>query len=484
MFLAAIVVVALFAALALFAGFEGGVAAVRSGHAEAVARDVFSIVFLQAILVSNLTGLGMAAIFSETELRRYPLTTLDRLIARHVIAILDPFWLLYLSLYLGLSMGLFVAGNGSIASAAGAALLLFLCDYVAARVVGLAMHHLAAGGARFLAAALVAVAAIVLVARTNGALYPWLEFTPPFAAAKAMARGGFSGPLTILAWLGVLLPALPWLEQRPTRQQRRGSGAIVWDSFFDRVGRRFGPSLGPLVAFWLRFTCRNIITRRFMWLLLPVSSIIAYTFYIDQHANDAYGLFLTSLGALPLATALVPGRIAVNQFGYLSGGLRRLLLLPVSPSSLLRSSSYACALLSLAMLPVALTFWIIVAPYPFDWRMIVMLVCSALNGIFFFHAGGAWVSVYDPSCGNYYLRFGNDQSFGGFLVFMANPVGAMAVPGVVGAVWPSASSPATWWTLFPFPAIGVAVYFATLAVVGTRFTERQERILAVMEQRD
>lgn len=272
MFLAAIVVVALFAALALFAGFEGGLAAVRSGRAEAVARDVFSIVFLQAVLVSNLMGLGMAAIFSETELRRYPLTALDRLIARHAIAILDPFWLLYLSLYLGLSLGLFVGGNGSVASTAGAALLLFLCNYVAARVVGLAIHHLAAAGARILVAgALVTAVAIALVARANGSFYPWLEITPAFAAAHALAKGGFAGPLIILAWLGVLLSALAWLEQRPARQQRRTSGAIVWDSFFDRAGRRFGPSLGPLVAFWLRFACRNVITRRFMWLLLPVS---------------------------------------------------------------------------------------------------------------------------------------------------------------------------------------------------------------------
>ena len=171
--------------------------------------------------------------------------------------------------------------------------------------------------------------------------------------------------------------------------------------------------------------------------------VIAYTFYIVEHPREPYGLLLTSLGALPLATALLPGRIAVNQFGYLGGGLRRLLLLPVRPSSLLRSASYTCTLLSLAMLPVALTVWSIVVPYPFDWRMIVMLACSALTGIFFFHAAGAWVSVYDPSHGNYFLKFGNDQSFGGFLVFMANPVGAMAVPGLVGAVWPSVASPAS-----------------------------------------
>ena len=484
LFLAGGIVLGTFAALALFAGLEGGVAAVRAGRAEAVARDAFSIIFLQAMLISNLMGLGMAAIFSETELRRYPLTDLDRLVARHVIAILDPFWLLYLFLYLGLSLGLFVTGNGSAAAMAGVALLLFLCNYVAARVVGLATHHLATAGARFLAAgALVAAVAIVWAARAHGPFYPWLEFTPPFAAANAITQGGFSGPLTILAWLGVLLPLLAWLEQRPTRQ-RRVSGAVAWDRFFDRAGRRFGPSLGPLVAFWLRFTCRNIITRRLMWLALPVSSYIAYVFSQAEHAHDPNGLFVCSLGALPLAVLMAPGRIAVNRFGLLGGGFRRLLLLPIQPSALLRSATYACTLLSLAMLPVALTFWVIVAPHRFDWRMIVMLACSALTGISFLHAAAAWASVYDPSRGNYFLRLGNDLSFGANVVFMAVPVGAMAVPIVVGKVWPSTTSPASWWMLLPFPVIGAAVYFATLAALGTGFTRRRERILAVVEQKD
>lgn len=113
-----------------------------------------------------------------------------------------------------------------------------------------------------------------------------------------------------------------------------------------------------------------------------------------------------------------------------------------------------------------------------------MLACSALTGIFIFQAAAAWASVYDPSRGNYFLRFGNDSSFGANLVFMANPIGAMAVPAALGKVWPSVASPDSWWMLLPFPAIGVAVYFATLAVVGTGFARRKERILAVAEQKD
>jgi hypothetical protein len=87
----------LVAAFVLSGGFAGALAMVRSGQAERMAQGALSMLFFQAILVANLLGLGMNAIFSERELRRYPLTAVDRLLAPHVIAILDPFWSLYLA---------------------------------------------------------------------------------------------------------------------------------------------------------------------------------------------------------------------------------------------------------------------------------------------------------------------------------------------------------------------------------------------------
>jgi hypothetical protein len=172
LFLAGILVFGLFAALVLFGGIAGGLIAVRSKGAERMAQGALSMLFFQSILVANLLGMGMNAIFSETELRCYPLTAVDRLVSRHLIAILDPFWFVYLAFYLGLALGLFFFGAGGVLPATAAALLLLLCNYAAARGAGLAIERLTvrtAGTEILIAGALLAVLAIALAAHAISA---------------------------------------------------------------------------------------------------------------------------------------------------------------------------------------------------------------------------------------------------------------------------------------------------------------------------
>jgi len=123
-------------------GFGAALLAVRSGKAEIVARAVLGGIFLEGVLASAILGFGLNAIFSDLELRRYTLRASDRWIARHLIGIADPFWLLFLALDLGLALGLYVAGAGSFWFGLIAVLLLFLCNYVLARVVALAIDRM------------------------------------------------------------------------------------------------------------------------------------------------------------------------------------------------------------------------------------------------------------------------------------------------------------------------------------------------------
>jgi hypothetical protein len=112
------------------------------------------------------------------------LTALDRLLARHAIAILDPFWFIYLAFYLGSALGLTVSSSGVVLQATGAACLLLLCNYVAARVVALAVDHLTvrrAGTEILVVSAMAAAFIIAFVVRALGAgtaqiedFYPWL----------------------------------------------------------------------------------------------------------------------------------------------------------------------------------------------------------------------------------------------------------------------------------------------------------------------
>src|SRR5678816_1103384 len=74
--------------------------------------------------------------------RRYPLTARERELARHLTGILDPFWFLFLALELGLALGLYGLGKGSFWLGFIGVLLLFVCNYLVARVVGLFIDHL------------------------------------------------------------------------------------------------------------------------------------------------------------------------------------------------------------------------------------------------------------------------------------------------------------------------------------------------------
>ena len=103
---------------------------------------MLTALFLEAVLAANILGFGMNAIFSDTELRRYPLTALDRRLARHLTGIVDPFWFLFLALELGLAVGLYVLGAGSFWFGLIAVLLLFVSNYLLARVVGLFIDRL------------------------------------------------------------------------------------------------------------------------------------------------------------------------------------------------------------------------------------------------------------------------------------------------------------------------------------------------------
>src|SRR5947209_2394406 len=68
-------------------GFGAAMLAVRSGKAEKVAQAILGGIFLEAAFASNVLGFGLNAIFSDLELRRYPLRAVDRRLARHLTGI-------------------------------------------------------------------------------------------------------------------------------------------------------------------------------------------------------------------------------------------------------------------------------------------------------------------------------------------------------------------------------------------------------------
>ena len=499
LFVAGYLLLVLILALLAAGGFGAGVAAVRIGKAQMVAQVVLSAVYLQALITTVMLGFGVNAVFSETELRRYPVTARERWLARHCIGILDPFWLLILVLDLGLLFGIYLFGNISFGLGLAGVLLLFLSNYLLARVIALIVERAAKGKT----GSLLLMSIVILLSFLPGALAPILEknhalaqgllqvlrFTPAFGAAAAVTGSGaaaWSGLALVSCWLLAFLAALVTLERRPAARPRAAvSTSIAWESRFERIGALFGPENASLVAFWLRFYVRNNRFRTLYVLTLPLATFLTYNLsQVGRHsAHGPRSFFLAALGAFPVASFMGTSRIAVNQFGYAGGAFRRLLLLPGNPAAALRAGSYAGVLLASTLVILATAVWLVFAPVPFDARMLFLLVGSGLAGLFLFHGVGLWASIYGPKQGKYDASFGNDMSAMGNSVVIGGMVGSMFLPQVLSRTTPALVDPANWWLAVPLVVAAAAFYRVSLRLTGTRFTARRERLMAIVEGR-
>jgi len=482
-------------ALLTAGGFAAGIVAIRAGQAEKITQAVLSVLFLQGVLAANILGFGLNAIFSDTELRRYPLDALHRRLASHVIGILDPFWFLFLALEFGLAAGVSVLGAGSFWRGTIAVILLFVCNYLAANVVALFVDRLIKrkGGAAILIVLILALALGPSLAapifKKNPTIVPALierlQYTPPFGAAAAIVHSGMAavyGLATIVAWILALAALLAALENRAPQRQAAASVGISWDSAYDRAGGLFGPRIGPFVGHWLRFYARNNRTRIMAMISLPLFGFITVRTAGRLGPN---GLFIAALGTFPIATFLWTSRIAVNQFGYVGGAFRRYFLLPVESGVILRAASYASVLLGALVLPIVLLAWTIFAPRPSDRqmfpRMLVMLACSGITGLLVFNALGIWITLFNPRRGKYNASFGNDLSLGGNILVVGGVLAAFLLPALLYKAWPAAVSPDSWWIVLPLPLLAAAFYLGTLKAAGPIFTTRREKLLAVVE---
>jgi len=235
-----------------------------------------------------------------------------------------------------------------------------------------------------------------------------------------------------------------------------------------------------LVAHWLRFYGRNPRTRAMSLIALPLFTVITVG---SSQRLGPNGLFVAALGTFPMATFLGSARIALNQFGYVGGAFRRYFLLPTDPATTLRAASYASVTLGSVVVPVGLLAWTIFSPLPFDPRMLAMLFCSAVSGLFVLNSIGVWVTLFNPRRGNYTAVMGNDLSLGGNITLIGGMIIALFTPQALYVGLRPAVSPESWWMILPLPLLAIAAYLATLKAAGPIFATRREKILAIVEGR-
>jgi hypothetical protein len=493
LFIVGYLLFALVVALLSAGGFGAGMVAVRTGQAEMVAQIVLGSLFLQAVLGTVIMGFGMNATFSDFELRRYPVGALERRLTRHLVGIVDPFWFLVLALELGLAVGLYAMGAASFWLGTIAVLLLFVCNYLFARVFGVLVDRMMqnkAGGAAMLVlifAFSLGAGQIPLYLKHNpaaaSALLRALAYTPPFGAAAAMVPARITGFSVMLLWLFGLVLALVALERRPAVQrQKLETTAMKFSSPFDRPAAWFGAEDAPLVAHWLRFYVRNNRFRTLTLISLPLVGFLTYNFSRPKtgFGGDVFLIALGTFGIVSFGTS----RFAVNQFGYVGGGFRRFFLLPSDPAATLRAGSYASLLLGVPFIPLAALGWILLAPVPFDARKVFMLMCSATGGMFLYHAIGLWASIYGPRRGNYYANLGNDLSLFGNLVMIGGMVVFLSLPHLLKNLAPALVSPDYWWWALAPVLAAALLYKISLRVAGRAFSQRREQLMAVAEGRD
>jgi hypothetical protein len=495
LFFAGYLLLVLVIALLGTGGIGAGAVAIRSGRGTVVAGALLTAIFAQGLLASVILGFGMANIFSDLALRRYPLRAAERRVTCHFIGIADPFWLLFFVLDLGVAFGLYLFGAGAFWFGLAAVLLLFVCNYIAAQLLGTLVQRLA--GRKF--GSVIMLGAVIGLGITPALLQPVIkkhpailvtlkhvwELTPPAAAGLAMTH--FDLPalqsIGLLAlWAAALLALLVLLERRPVKVAVARDTKIVWEGRMDRLGSVFGPQLGPLVAHWMRFYFRNNRFRTIYPLALPLTAFLLFFFSRPDARHGFMGAPLpVALAVFGILGFIGTGQFAVNQFGYVGGGFRRFLLLPTDPAAAFRAGSYMFVSLSGALILPAAILWALFAPIPSSGFMLAMLVGCSVASLFLFHSAALWTSILGARRGNYKQPLGNDLSLAGNIAVLGGTLGWLFLPQfLLGRTAPERVL-AYWW-ITPLAAVAALVFYTVSLRLTTKlFLARREELMALME---
>lgn len=493
MVLFAVGYLAVVTAALLFAlgGFGAAAAAVRVGRASVVAATVLTGVYLNVAFASVFLGIGAHAALSETTLRRYPLSRASRVAVQHVTALLEPLWIVTLTMALGLAVGFPMMGMGSEWFGVPAALLFVIATYLLASLItrlgewvlsmpGGLLLTIVAGTGLMVAAPLAPAWLAKMSARPGGLPFSaMIELTPPFAAAQAMtavtSSTAFTGVVLLLAWCGSLAALLTGAYHLPRRSPSTSDAPARWEHPADRVAVLFGPTLAPLAGKMLRYYLRSPQTRYNYPLALPLLGVMIAT-------NADRDPFLFALAVAPALTTLATGTLSLNLFGFDGHGFRRYFLLPVRAVDVLRTAALVSLIPGALLLAIGFVAWLALAPDPVTLRMAGMLLCAGFGGSLFFSALALWTTLLAPRAIPFDLMFGNKLSPAANLLFVL--VMVVFFGGYIAlAAFGIDSVLKAWWVPPLFLGAAAGFYVSTLRVGARVLVARREQMLATIEGR-
>jgi hypothetical protein len=476
----------------LFLGGVGGAAAaIHAGKAELVLRIALGGFFLTSLLASVMLGMGVAPAFSDAALRRFPLGPRDRFAFRHVTAILEPLWLLVLALDVGLGAGCALLGAGTAFVALPAAVLLLGSNYLAAQVVVTLVDRIMRTRAGRIALAIAVLLGVCVApglalraaVRTPGVLAlvaGAASVTPPFIGAAAMSGHGWPAlaqGVGLAAWVLGLATVLVAVERwRPV--PRTATGAVAWDTPYDRIAALFGPSLAPLAGKMLRYCTRSPQVRLTSLLALP-----AFVLLIVPAGQGGRALaFPMALGGLAFIAGTAGGALCLNLFGFDGGGFRRYFLLPVGASRVLLVASVVVLLPGAALIPPAVLLWVVYSPVHTDFRSAAMLASSGVVGLFLYPTIGVWTSVLAPTAIEFDRVWGNKLSVAANAVMVGSIFAFCGFPLALHLFGIGAGELVHRWWVVPLLVLpALAAYTLSVSLAGRVMTARRERMLELID---
>jgi hypothetical protein len=482
---------AILAVMIAFGGLGAAVALVKLGRGETIAQWLLAAIFVNASAAAVLLGIGVSPAFSEAALRRYPLSRIGRFVARHATGLLEPLWLLVLSLLTGLAIGFRQSSHASLSIGLSAAVLFVGATYLfaaALRRVVIWIQTLRIGPIVMvgLGSGLLIVAPLVpaFLARATAsgssaiAGLAALRLTPPFAAAAGLAgstpASQQSGLLllvvSVLALAGLLLGA----ERLPEYARARVRGPAPWNDPWDRAAAMFGRSRAPLAAKVLRYYARSPIRYNYL-LCLPTVGLL-----LLGHGRTHEASFLFALGAAPAVGFASTIPVSMNIFGFDGHGIRRYFLLPASATNIFRTIALVSLVPGCVIVLLGTIGWLLWSPLRADGRTLIMLLSSGLGGLLVFHAFGLGASLVSPRTIPFAVAFGNKLSPGAnalMLLAMGTIFGVPMVLTTVGFARVMAG-----WRLAPIFLVTAVLFYSAALEAGARaFARRRELIVALIE---
>lgn len=336
-----------------------------------------------------------------------------------------------------------------------------------------------------------------------------LRWTPPGAAAFALTTGLQKGAeteyvlaiATLCAYTTILILATYWIARRTVLgkggARRRKDRARLQTESSNYTGWKLPlltPQLAALVEKELRYVLRNAQLR--MMVLMPLILIIVRfanpnRFGSDQvssEGNSFFGDFLIYGHGL-MATAgvlyvfLILTGLSCNQFAFEEGGMRSLILSPVSRSQILIGKNISTTVVALVFSITLLTINQLVFR---DLTMEALLFVGLSFLIFApsISIVGNWLSVRFPKR----MKFGKRLNVSGVVGLLIVPILILlALPPLVAVAFGyfSQSLLIEYATLATLAGLAIGFYLLVIDVQGRSLQRREVDILeAVREPTD